>query len=84
MMQCRLQETNQEVPDWLASMASRYGGYEDSRPRRGGGDRSDGRDFRQDRRGGGGYGSGGDRGCKAPFFPSAIPHYNIMRQLILA
>ena len=47
------QETNQEVPGWLASLASRGGSYGSSSKRRGGGNRFGGRDFRNDRRGGG-------------------------------
>jgi hypothetical protein len=50
---CPSQETNQEVPGWLASLASRGGSYGSSSKRRGGGNRFGGRDFRNDRRGGG-------------------------------
>ena len=63
------QETNQEVPGWLTSMAARSGSFGSSKPRRGGGgSRFGGRDFRQDR-GGGAYGGGGgggyDAGCES-------------------
>lgn len=64
----KLQETNQEVPGWLTSMAARSGSFGGSKPRRGGGgSRFGGRDFRQDR-GGGSYGGGGggyDAGCES-------------------
>ena len=53
-MSCLAQETNQEVPGWLASLASRGGSYGGNSKRRGGGNRFGGRDFRNDRRGGGG------------------------------
>lgn len=56
-----LSETNQEVPGWLQTMATRAAPY-GSRQRRGGGARFGGRDFRQDRGGGGGYGGGGGGG----------------------
>ncbi|KAK9857160.1 hypothetical protein WJX84_004728 [Apatococcus fuscideae] len=56
-----LQETNQEVPSWLAGISSRSSPYGQTK-RRGGGSRFGGRDFRRDNHGGGGgggYGGGG-------------------------
>lgn len=67
-----LQETNQEVPGWLANIAARTGSYGGggNKRRGGGGSRFGGRDFRQQHQygasggagGGGGYGSGGGGG----------------------
>ena len=63
MLRCLLagQETNQEVPSWLAGISSRSSPYGQTK-RRGGGSRFGGRDFRRDNHGGGGgggYGGGG-------------------------
>ncbi|KAK9853650.1 hypothetical protein WJX84_006927 [Apatococcus fuscideae] len=53
-----LQETNQEVPGWLASISSRSSPYGQTKRRGGGGSRFGGRDFRRDNHGGGGGGGG--------------------------
>jgi len=67
------QETNQEVPGWLASLASRGGSYGGNSKRRGGGNRFGGRDFRNDRRGGGGGGAFPPRPQRFPAWPQ--PHW---------
>jgi len=51
-----LEDTDQEVPEWLTELAPKYGSYSGSRGGRGGrgGGRFGGRDYRQGGRGGGG------------------------------
>ena len=54
------QETNQEVPGWLANISARSAPYGQKSSRGRGGSRFGARDYRQDRGGGGGgYGGGG-------------------------